>query len=491
MGIAVERAATPSGVSASGRRASLAAALTCLGMAAIASSVGFVANVEYMALSAVILASFFLYMRLRTRTGPTDAFEFIIPSTALYFLYFGVWSIYLLARPQDIRDPALLPFIGPALAVAVAGYLAYLVGYGTSFSRTQPSALQGLVPTNPLVVMIPMALGAAGMAVHDVQVVRLNYGQAVDPILSVLQQFDFMYYTAWFLAWYVWFRGAMRRPHALLILPIAIGSTAVVLFYTMGSKLTALLVLTLPVLAYYYAHGRLPKKATIASALILVFVIVPVFNTYRLHGRELGTVQRLDLTVRDASQWSSDRYLNNSFFAFMSRMSQVTAVAAVISDTGRTVDYRYGETLFLAPLGVFVPRVLWPEKPSISLGREFGATFHLKDAPDVETEVSPSVVGDYYWNFGLAGVVVGMYALGAGVVWIFKKYGAGAGFDPIRRATYVGLFPSMILFENNVAFYAARLVKGILIMTVFWALCRRLRWIRPVSAVLPPSQAND
>jgi hypothetical protein len=49
----------------------------------------------------------------------------------------------------------------------------------------------------------------------------------------------------------------------------------------------------------------------------------------------------------------------------------------------------------------------------------------------------------------------------------------------------------MILFENNVAFYAARLVKGILIMTVFWALCRRLRWIRPVSAVLPPSQAND
>jgi len=184
-----------------------------------------------------------------------------------------------------------------------------------------------------------------------------------------------------------------------------------------------------------------------------------------------------------ARSWNSDRFLDASLFSFLQRMTIVTSLAAIISDTPRWVDYRYGETLVLAPMALLIPRFLWRDKPNISIGKEFGATFRMTHALDLETEVAPSMVGDFYWNFAIPGVIVGMLLLGMGYRWYYQRYGTGAGFDPVRKAIYVALLPTALLFEGNFAIIVAGFVKALIIVVVFLLVLRRIGWMteRPTS----------
>ena len=235
-------------------------------------------------------------------------------------------------------------------------------------------------------------------------------------------------------------------------------------------------------MAYYEVKRKLPVKTVLIVGMFFVFVIFPMYNTYRQVDRNLDTTRRLDQVVSLTRNWDSDKYLDASLFAFLQRMTVVTSVAAIVSETGRWVDYRYGDTLLLAPIGLLIPRFLWPEKPDISIGREFGATFRLKNAFDQETEISPSMVGEFYWNFSIPGVIVGMWLLGMGYRWYYQRYGAGSGFDPIRKAVYATLLPTALLFEGNVAVIIGGLVKVLVILVVFLFLARRMGWVEDASA---------
>jgi hypothetical protein len=252
---------------------------------------------------------------------------------------------------------------------------------------------------------------------------------------------------------------------------------AVVLFFTFGSKTLALTLLAMPALAFYEVKRKLPIKSIAVVALIFVFIIFPTYNNFRQVDKNLDTSRRFDRALELTQSWNSDKYLDASLFAFFKRLTVVTSVAAIVSDVGRWVDYRYGETLILAPIGLLIPRFLWPDKPSISIGREFGATFRLTNVMDSETEISPTMVGEFYWNFSVPGVIVGMWLLGMGYRWYYQRYGAGAGFDPIRKAIYFTLLPPALLFEDNVAIIIAGLIKVLAILIVFLVLCRRLGWL--------------
>jgi len=258
----------------------------------------------------------------------------------------------------------------------------------------------------------------------------------------------------------------------------------------MGRKTVAILVMGLPAMAFYEVHRRLPRKAVLATLLVSVFVIFPIYNAFKLQSQALDTGRRLDRTLTAAAGWDSNAYLDHSLGAFMSRMTIVTSVAAIVCDTGRWVDYKYGETLFLAPIGLFIPRIVWPDKPDISIGREFGHTFRFIHPLDRETEVAPSIVGDFYWNFGVVGVVLGMPLMGAAYRWYYRRYGEGSGFDPIRKAIYATLLPTVLLFEANVAIITAGAVKVLAILVVFLIVARRLGWIRPGPEGTAPAGLN-
>jgi hypothetical protein len=385
--------------------------------------------------------------------------------------------MYLKLVPKALDYPALAPFLLAAQALTTLGFLCFLVGYAGPFRTTRPSPLERFVPKSVLMYLIPAAVGAVGMSVHKLQLRGMLDSQRISTSLSFLQQFGLLFYFGWFMAWYMKWSGRLRASIATPLLVVMTGFAGITLYFTFGSKVQALTLLGLPAIAYYEVKRRLPLKFVVVVVLLFVFVIFPMYNTFRQVDRNLDTVRRVDRTLDMALSWDGDKFMDESLFAFLKRVTIASSVAAIISDTGRWVDYRYGETLLLAPIGLFIPRFLWPDKPSISIGREFGATFRLKGSFDQETEISPSMVGEFYWNFSIPGVVVGMWLLGLGYRWGYQRYGAGSGFDPIRKSIYATLLPSALLLEGSIAIIIAGLVKSILILTVFCIVANRLGWM--------------
>jgi len=459
------------------RSRSLAIAGTLVLLAVLSASVAFIPHMEFVAISACYLGVFLAYLALRSDPQGGHLFEVIVPYGWLNFLYFGVGTMYLVLVPKDLDFPALAQFLLPAQALLTVGFFCFLVGYGGFFRRTTPSPLGRFVPANVLVYLVPAALGALGMSVERLQNEGMFHDRGVSPALSLLQQFSSLFFFGWFLGWYMFWAKRLRRSIAVPLLVALSAIAAVVLFFTFGGKSLAVTLLAMPALAYYEVKRKLPLKTILVVVLLFVFIIFPMYNTFRNVNRNLGMSRRVDQTVTMARTWNSDKYLDASVFAFLKRTTIVTSVAAIVSDTGRWVDYRYGETLLLAPIGLFVPRFLWPDKPSITIGREFGATFRLIGAMDRETYISPSMVGDFYWNFSVPGVVFGMWLLGMGYRWYYQRYGAGGGFEPIRKSIYFTLLPTALSFEGNVAFVVVAFVKVLIILAIFLSLSRRLGWL--------------
>jgi hypothetical protein len=459
----------------------LAIGATFVVLAALSACVAFVPNMGYAALSAIYLGSFLAYMGLRSDSQSGELFEVIVPLSLFSFVCFCLGTMYLVIVPGALPYQSLGPFLLPALALATLGHLCFLAGYGAFFRKTPPSPSGRFVPRGAFVYLAPAAVGALGMSVQRFQAEGMFSDKGISSSLSFLQQFAPLFLFGWFLAWYMFWAKKLRLSLAIPILGTMGVMAIAVLYFTFGGKAMAVTVLGMPAMAYYEVKRRFPVKSGLVVVLLFLFLIFPMYNTYRQVDRNLDTTRRVDRTIDMANTWNSDRYLDVSVFAFLKRISVLTSVAAVISDTGRWVDYRYGETLILAPIGLLIPRFLWPDKPEIAIGREFGQTFRLINAMDRETYIAPCWVGEFYWNFALPGVVCGMWILGMAYRWYYQRYGAGTGFDPIRKSIYATLLPSALGFEGNVAMLIGGAIKSLVILTVFLILCRRLGWLDTVS----------
>jgi hypothetical protein len=59
---------------------------------------------------------------------------------------------------------------------------------------------------------------------------------------------------------------------------------------------------------------------------------------------------------------------------------------------------------------VFVPRLIYPGKPTVSVGQLFNREFRI--SLDKNTYISTSFLGEMYWNFGWTGALLGMSCMG-------------------------------------------------------------------------------
>jgi hypothetical protein len=179
--------------------------------------------------------------------------------------------------------------------------------------------------------------------------------------------------------------------------------------------------LTLPVLiivALTLIDNKLPK-AWLLGSLVGLLVLFPILSAYRaaISGerglsradalQNISKVVDIVLAYRDTAQGHEDAHSGKS--AFFERMSIKENVERVFTSTGVDVPFQYGITLAAIPLA-FVPRLILPDKFDVPTGLLFNRTFY-KDG-DVNTNISPSGLGELYWNFGWPGLVTGTLILG-------------------------------------------------------------------------------
>jgi len=115
-----------------------------------------------------------------------------------------------------------------------------------------------------------------------------------------------------------------------------------------------------------------------------------------------------------------------------------------------------------------VPRLLWPDKPSLSLGSEYGARFCSNpDARVTGHSESITLIGEPLLHGGMSGLAVAQATLAAflGLVTIIGFTGG-----PLRSIVLTAMLPWLMAFDQHFAFYLANAIKMFLYMMPFLAI---------------------
>jgi hypothetical protein len=120
---------------------------------------------------------------------------------------------------------------------------------------------------------------------------------------------------------------------------------------------------------------------------------------------------------------------------------------------------------------MFIPRILWPDKPVVSRAGWFTYYLGLSDSPaSATTGTGQSAQGELYWNFGLAGVITGMFCIGSllGVLW--RLAGEDPHRQPVRMMLYVSITVQMQQLVEAGTVVDAAVANFVVFGTALWLL---------------------
>ncbi len=345
----------------------------------------------------------------------------------LLALLFTFYALADLAAVLDGSAPARgQGIVSEAEAVILAGVAALIVGYVTAVRFTRDRSARTPPPdwTPMAVVLIGLVLWGSGTAavyywqIHVVvrRSVEINndlgnwatlgimFGRMIQPLGIMILAYAMARYR--------------RAPIAALV--IGIVCLQIGIGFLADSKETAMRAGLIVIIVLLLVRGRVPKVWLGAAALFVVFAF-PVFQAYRAQvsgtrgytnaeaAANFGKV--LDIAI--ASTDKVKRGFGGKQFraqSFVERTSLKSSVEIVVARAGKDVRFQNGDTL-LPMVTAFIPRVFWPDKPDVATGQVFNREFRISDYRDVY--ISPSHLGELYWNFGWAGALLGMFAIGA------------------------------------------------------------------------------
>jgi hypothetical protein len=250
---------------------------------------------------------------------------------------------------------------------------------------------------------------------------------------------------------------AYRTFRSRYLLPVIIAIVVLQLFigFVVDVKGLAMLGMILVIMTSVLIDGRIPKSWLTGFVLFVIFLF-PFFQAYRtaIHGNSgltrtavvenFGKVLQLTIAAKDKVNSGRDRAQT-----FLERSSVKGSTAIIIERTGNGVDFERGHTL--SPiLATFIPKILWSDKLRVPTGQLVNKKFHMVDSDDIY--ISPSHLGELYWNFGWSGVVLGMTLIGLICGWVGAHFNL-AEFRTVTRVlvTVITIKQLIVGFEGAIS----------------------------------------
>jgi hypothetical protein len=357
-------------------------------------------------------------------------------------------------RPRDLVAGQL---------VALAGLVSLLIGHYAAGGLSR----SGLFPRSTRDWPLPVVLGVAvfmillGWLIQALAVVGALPRELGSGVLSTLG--SALIYGNVLLAYSV---VRYRSRIGFLALCLTIPFTSLLGFFT-GSK-TAVLVTPLMVVLTVIVYRRRIHARWMLLGVLGIALLYPTSVFVRqviLADNTLSAAAALRDPSRTVSRVSVFLGGNRPYEYFVegleatgARLDGLGVTSVIVRDTPSRVRFQNGRTLGLFFVA-FVPRVLWPEKPEITIGQWI--TDSYGSGPDIASQTAPTTVGDYYLNFGTPGAIAGMLLLGMILRIIHESLLRGRPTAPGLLAAVVILYHLTLRFEGNVATQYAGMVFAV------------------------------
>jgi len=344
---------------------------------------------------------------------------------ALYFVFFAALELLsLFGGETGSLDGGFMSATEAGLVLgAVCAFVGYLLG--AKLGTPRDSAAPPKDWTRGMILWVGLALwlsGAAAILYLQVWVVPVKTNEATNRGMAAIgQAMQFLIMI-----------GQLAEPLGILILSyayarfrslpwfvliVAVVVIQVVIGFICDMKSLGMLGGILVILAKVFMDNKLPKGWLLAGVVFIV-VVFPLFQLYRAEvtgergmtrTQAFENIDKVLDIVLARSQEDSDGSSKQRTATFLERSALKGNVELAVEHTGVDTPFQEGRTM-VALWTAFIPRLIWPDKPDVAVGQEFNHTFIHGE---FDTFISPSNLGELYWNYGWSGVVFGMLIIGA------------------------------------------------------------------------------
>ncbi|MEP7087653.1 MAG: hypothetical protein ABI884_10135 [Gemmatimonadota bacterium] len=303
-----------------------------------------------------------------------------------------------------------------AIFVALAGWIALTAGYFAASLAARPNRKRQKMEVPDAVRMRYGALLMVGGVL--LESIRLVSNIPVE-IAGILK---FIGTLGWFGSGILIALLVQRRlPLAFRLLTYGGSAAFLLMSIGSGSVANAAFYGAVVIMSAWIGRGHV-KVSWIVSAfagLVLIIALRGVSDQYRkivwVGGEGGGVVSRTKLFFKllytRVELNGVDGAIKMGFETSAGRSANLDLLADVIIRTPSEIPYWGGET-YLSLAGAFVPRVLWPDKPTKELGQAFGHRYTYIGTNDFGTAMNLPVLVEFYANFGFIGVIFGMAIVG-------------------------------------------------------------------------------
>lgn len=180
-----------------------------------------------------------------------------------------------------------------------------------------------------------------------------------------------------------------------------------------GSRFQFILLIMSLIIGYYMSSERGYNKSLKYFlwffVIGIIFIIMyPVLSIIR--GEGLSNIE--SILPRAVEFWSHPIRLLQIIGA---RQHGLDSLAIVMEKVPEDEPFTFGSEILLLAVA-WIPRQLWPEKPVISVGKIFYERFFPPIFHE-GTSAAPTLPGEFYWDLGVVGVIIGMLFIG--ILWRF------------------------------------------------------------------------
>lgn len=111
----------------------------------------------------------------------------------------------------------------------------------------------------------------------------------------------------------------------------------------------------------------------------------------------------------------------STFSLTLQRIDNLGTTAVVWMKTPSEIPFQYGES-YAPLLTKFIPRFLWPSKPKENFGNIWAKWYDLLQPNDYVTSYNLPWLTEFYMNFGIMGVLLGMFMVGVIFRFLVNKF---------------------------------------------------------------------
>jgi oligosaccharide repeat unit polymerase len=255
----------------------------------------------------------------------------------------------------------------------------------------------------------------------------------------------------------------MQRPNYWLLGFTGIfGLLSITLPFLSSSRGSVLLALIGCCVVIHKARGISVPTLTVAFIIALVII----FGMLAL--RRVGSRGQ---SVRESiAEMGLDPLFNNHSFA------DIVKLAAIYNAVPSQIDYKYGLS-FIAITYAPIPRVIWENKPPISMGREITEKLYNRGMrlEDKGGGTPPGIFGESIINFSIYGFPIAVFIMGLVVRWLHNALTGYQEESIAGLALYAGVMPAYCLNLLGGDFTRA-LTQSLAVVLILLLLCFSTRF---------------